>query len=152
MTDRVDRAGSESLQKRLDKLFTSVRKNDSTEFSAREVAEGVAKLGEPISHTYVGQLRRGEKDNPTLRHLRGLAKFFGVPVEYFTNDEIAAEVDHELDKLNALQALRVRTAAMRATVLPEAERSLAELARIVDVIRGLEAAGPASPPPDEDVR
>ncbi|WP_213451250.1 helix-turn-helix domain-containing protein [Rhizomonospora bruguierae] len=140
MTERVDGAGSSSLRKRLDKLFTSVRKPDGTEYSTREVAEGVTEIGEPISHTYVGQLRRGEKDNPTLRHLRGLAKFFGVPVEYFTNDQVSAEVDHELDTLSALQALRVRTAAMRATVLPEAERSLAELARIVEVIHALDAA------------
>jgi transcriptional regulator with XRE-family HTH domain len=145
MTDRIDERGPVSLAERLNKLFASVRKPDGTEYSQREVAEGVTAAGEPISHSYVGQLRKGEKDNPTLRHLRGLARFFGVPVEYFTNDDVAAKVDHELDLLQALQALRVRTAAMRQTVLPEAERSLAELARIVEVIRGLystDAAGP----------
>jgi transcriptional regulator with XRE-family HTH domain len=140
MTDRADETGlPETLAARLNKLFASVRKPGGAEYSQREVAEGVTAAGEPISHSYVGQLRKGEKDNPTLRHLRGLARFFGVPVEYFTNDDVAAQVDLELDKLRALQALRVRTAAMRATVLPEAERSLAELARIVEVIRGLEA-------------
>src|SRR6266536_1727734 len=115
MTDRADETGPpETLAARLNKLFASVRKPGGAEYSQREVAEGVTELGEPISHSYVGQLRKGEKDNPTLRHLRGLARFFGVPVEYFTNDDVAAQVDLELDKLRALQALRVRTAAMRA--------------------------------------
>ncbi len=147
MSDRTDRNGPDTLATRLDKLFTAVRRPDGAEYSQREVAEGVTAAGEPISHSYVGQLRKGEKDNPTLRHLRGLARFFGVPVEYFTRDDVAAKVDHELDLLHALQTLRVRTAAMRRTVLPEAERSLAELSRIVEVIRGLDSAGSAGPDP-----
>lgn len=141
MSDGSDQAGPTSLAARLEKLFASVRKADGSEYSQREVAEGVTAGGEPISHSYVGQLRKGEKDNPTLRHLRALAKFFGVPVEYFTNDDVAAQVETELDKLRALQDLRIRTAALRATVLPEAERSWAEVGRIIEVIRGLEAEG-----------
>jgi transcriptional regulator with XRE-family HTH domain len=141
MTNRGGQTGPETLAQRLDKLFQSVRKPDGREYSHREVAETITSNGEPISHSYIGQLRAGDKDNPTLRHLRALAHFFGVPLDYFTNDRLAAEVDRELDLLIALTELRVKTVKLRQALLPEAERSLAELARIVDVIRDLEQPG-----------
>jgi len=129
---------ADGLARRLDNLFRSVRRPDGREYSHREVAEAITSSGEPISHSYIGQLRAGDKDNPTIKHLRALARFFGVPVEYFTNDEIAADVDRELRTLTALKELQIKTVALRSTLLPEAERSLAELARIVEVIREIE--------------
>lgn len=130
-----------SLAQRLDRLFSRVRKPGGREYSHREVAEAITLAGEPISYSYIGQLRAGDKDNPTLRHLRALARFFGVPVEYFTSERLAAEVDRELDLAAALQDLHVKTVALRQSVLPEAERSMESLSRIVDVIRRLEKGG-----------
>ena len=138
MADSADAAASGSLAKRLDKLFGTVRKPDGQAYSHREVAEAITAAGEPISHTYIGQLRAADKDNPTLRHLRALARFFGVPVEYFTSERLATEVDRELDLAAALQDLQVRTVALKESVLPEAEASLASLSKIVSVIRQLE--------------
>ena len=141
MTPHADGSAGETLAQRLDNLFRTVRRDDGREFSHREVAEAVTAGGEPISHSYIGQLRAGDKDNPTIKHLRALARFFGVPVEYFTNEEIAADVDRELRMLTALKDLQIKTVALRRTLLPEAERSLSELARIVEVIRDIEMAG-----------
>ncbi|WP_158289874.1 helix-turn-helix domain-containing protein [Micromonospora sp. S4605] len=138
MSTHVDGAAGQTLAQRLDNLFLSVRRPDGREHSHREVAEAVTAAGEPISHSYIGQLRAGDKDNPTIKHLRALARFFGVPVEYFTNEETAADVDRELRMLTALKELQVKTVALRRTLLPEAERSLSELARIVEVIREIE--------------
>lgn len=139
MTSQGGRPASTSLAERLDHLFRTVRREDGREFSHREVADAITASEEPISHSYIGQLRTGDKDNPTIKHLRALARFFGVPVEYFTNDDVTAAVDRELATLTALRELQVRTVALRQTILPEAERSLAELSRIVDVIRELDA-------------
>lgn len=138
MTTGTGRPVGGSLAQRLDNLFRTVRRDDGREFSHREVAESITATDEPISHSYIGQLRTGDKDNPTIKHLRALARFFGVPVEYFTRDDIADDVDHELRTLTALKELQIRTVALRSTVLPEAERSLAELSRIIDVIRELD--------------
>ncbi|SCL25973.1 Helix-turn-helix [Micromonospora rhizosphaerae] len=138
MTPRADDSAGRTLAQRLDNLFLSVRRPDGREYSHREVAEAVTAAGEPISHSYIGQLRAGDKDNPTIKHLRALARFFGVPVEYFTNEDVAADVDRELRTLTALKDLQIKTVALRRTLLPEAERSLAELARIVEVIREIE--------------
>lgn len=149
MTPKVHNSAGGSLAHRLDHLFRTVAKPDGREYSHREVAEAVTTGGEPISHSYIGQLRTGDKDNPTIRHLRALARFFGVPVEYFTSDEVAADVDLELRTLTALKELQVKTIALRRTVLPEAERSLAELARLVEVIRGIEQAGDLTSRPED---
>jgi transcriptional regulator with XRE-family HTH domain len=135
----ADGLGDGTLAQRLNNLFRAVRRPDGREYSHREVAEAITASGEPISHSYIGQLRAGDKDNPTIKHLRALARFFGVPVEYFTNEEVAAGVDRELRTLTALKELQVKTVALRSSLLPEAERSLTELARIVEVIREIDA-------------
>jgi transcriptional regulator with XRE-family HTH domain len=148
MADGVDPHVPEPLAARVDKLFRTVRRPDGREYSHREVADAITAAGEPISHSYIGQLRAGDKDNPTLRHLRALARFFGVPVEYFTSDVVAAEVNRELDVLAALKELRVQTVALRQSVLPEAQRSLAQLSRIMDAIRELEQGDSSGAAPD----
>jgi transcriptional regulator with XRE-family HTH domain len=148
MADGVDPHVPEPLAARVDKLFQAVRRPDGREYSHREIAEAITAAGEPISHSYIGQLRAGDKDNPTLRHLRALARFFGVPVEYFTSDVVAAEVNRELDVLAALKELRVQTVALRQSVLPEAKRSLAQLSRIMDAIRELDQGDAPGATPD----
>jgi transcriptional regulator with XRE-family HTH domain len=139
MVERTGRAESgRSLADRMNRLFDRIRKPDGTTFSLREVADAITAAGEPISHAYIAQLRTGKKDDPTLSHLRGLAKFFGVPVEYFTCDELAAEVDTELDLAAAMQQVRARTVALRQSVIPEAEQAIGALTELLGVIRDLE--------------
>jgi transcriptional regulator with XRE-family HTH domain len=128
----------DSLADRLNVLFERIRKPDKSRYSLREVADAITAAGEPISHAYIGQLRSGEKDNPNLRHLRGLARFFGVPVEYFTSDEVADGVDRELDLAAALHQVRARTVALRQSVVPEAEQAIDALTKLLGVIKDLE--------------
>ena len=132
----VEDAGE--LADRLNRLFDRIRKPDGSVFSLREVADASTAAGEPISHAYIGQLRTGRKNDPALSHLRALAKFFGVPVEYFTCAELAAEVDRELDLAAALRQVRARTVALRNSVIPEAESAIGALTELLGVIRRLE--------------
>src|ERR1041385_5114634 len=90
---------SATLAERLDRLFRTVRKPDGSEYSLREVADAITATGESISFAYIGQLRNGVKDNPNIRHLHAIAKFFGVPLDYFTNERLAETVAQELDLL-----------------------------------------------------
>ncbi|WP_433496808.1 hypothetical protein ACQP1K_17645 [Sphaerimonospora sp. CA-214678] len=43
--------------------------------------------GEDLSSTTIWKLRTGRSDNPQLKTLKALAKFFGVPIGYFGDDE-----------------------------------------------------------------
>lgn len=55
-----------------------------------------APAGVTISQSYIWQLRKGKKDNPTLKHLQALADFFGVPAAYFFDSEVTARVNDQL--------------------------------------------------------
>jgi transcriptional regulator with XRE-family HTH domain len=136
--DRVAASSDESFAGRLDRLFATVRKPDGGEYSLREVADKITQAGTPISHTYIGQLRSGGKDDPKLSHMRALARFFGVPVEYFTSDGVASAVDAELDLLVALQQVRARQVALRESVLPEARATAEALTVLLERVRHLE--------------
>jgi transcriptional regulator with XRE-family HTH domain len=132
-----------SLAQRLDTLFKTKLKTEGKdrgkEYSNREVSRILSARGEPISHTYIGELRSGQHDDPRISHLRALAGFFGVDVEFFTSDEVAAKTSRELEMAAKLKQLKVQTVALRQSVLPEAEQTLAALQSIVDAIRTLEA-------------
>src|SRR5918912_4151596 len=107
-----------TLADKLDRLFKTVRPRDGGEFTFEEVAEGIRRRGGPtISATYIWQLRKGLRDNPTKRHLEALADFFGVSPAYFFDDAAAERIDAELALLAALRDAPVRRLALRASGL-----------------------------------
>ncbi|MEU0883431.1 helix-turn-helix domain-containing protein [Lentzea sp. NPDC005914] len=129
------------LAARVDHLFRTVRANDGGEYTFEEVAEAIkAKGGPTISATYLWQLRKGVRDNPTKRHVEALASFFGVPPAYFFDDAEAARIDAELMLLNALRDVPVRRLALRARGL--SDKSLATIADMVERVRELEGLPP----------
>lgn len=132
-----------SLAQRLDHLFRTVRTRDKEtgelrEYSLREVADAVTAAGTPISHSFIGLLRSGRKDNIDLKRLRALAAFFGVPASYFTADHLADEVDAELELISVLQELRARRVGLRDSVLSEAQDATRALADVMRRIAELE--------------
>lgn len=106
---------SPSFAERLDGLFKRVT-NPATgaEYSYEQVAEGVRQKGYEISAAYIWQLRKGQKDNPRLRHVLGLAEFFDVPPSYFVDDEVHKRIDAELDLLIKMRDTGVQDVAQRA--------------------------------------
>lgn len=129
------------LAARVDHLFRTVRADDGGEYTFEEVAEAIrAKGGPTISATYLWQLRKGVRDNPTKRHVEALASFFGVPPAYFFDDAEAARIDAELLLLNALRDAPVRQLALRARGL--SDKSLATIAEMVERVRELEGLPP----------
>lgn len=126
-----------TLAEKLDHLFRTIRPRDGDEYTYEEVARALREQGGPtISATYVWQLRKGLRDNPTMRHLEALAAFFGVPEAYFIDDAVAGRVDAELELLVALRDAGVRALALRAFGLsPE---TLASLTQMVERVRKLE--------------
>ncbi|MFE9373215.1 helix-turn-helix domain-containing protein [Streptomyces sp. NPDC006711] len=134
-----------SLADKLNRLFESIRPPDGHEYSNEQVADGISRQGlTTISQSYVWQLRKGKKTNPTISHLRALADFFGVPVAYFFDDGAAGEVEGKLKALEAQQARMkeamgggdVKLMAMRAGELsPERRKQVMDL---LDVVYKLE--------------
>ncbi|WP_106614201.1 helix-turn-helix domain-containing protein [Saccharothrix carnea] len=55
-----------------------LRPGDRPRYTNVELAERIRLDGGEITHTYISQLRRGDKDNPTCRTIEGLANALGV--------------------------------------------------------------------------
>ena len=125
--DQVDDVGGETrpevgpvvsaLAERLDHLFRTVHPADRGEYSYREVASMIEASGGPtISAAYINYLRLGRRNNPTLQHLEALANFFGVPMSYFTDADVAERVELELGLLAAIRDGELDSLALRAFV------------------------------------
>jgi transcriptional regulator with XRE-family HTH domain len=134
-----------ALAERLDYLFrTAADPAAGRPYTHRDVADAINRAaGEDIiSHTYIYQLRTGAKDNPTRRHIAGLAAFFQVPPSYFFDgrDADAAGAQAEV----AWRDDAVRDTALRTAGLsPHALRSVQAL---IESLRELEGLPGTQPP------
>lgn len=135
-----------SLAEKLNRLYATVRPDPDHEYSNEQVAASIRETGVSISQSYIWQLRKSRKTNPTLRHLQALANFFGVPVGYFVEDEVTDRITGQLELLAAEQArLReaaesseVKLMAMRAGQLSQEHRK--QVMDLLDVVYRLEQA------------
>jgi transcriptional regulator with XRE-family HTH domain len=126
-----------TLAEKIARLFATVRSPEGDEYTHEEVATAIREAGGPtISATYVWQLRKGIRDNPTKHHLEALAAFFGVSPSYFFDEEAAERIEAELDLLTALRDASVRSVALRAAGLSQG--SLEAIRAIIEQARQLE--------------
>ena len=125
------------FQARLDHLFQTMRAPDGGEFTYRQVADGIEQLvGYKSSPSYLQVLRTGVHVNPSIKHLHGLCAFFGVPIAYFFDEDMAGQFDMHLELAGALRNPAVRELATRAVGL--SAEALETLTAIVEHARRLE--------------
>jgi transcriptional regulator with XRE-family HTH domain len=93
---------TKALAERIDCLFRTHRSPRGREYTYREAASAMsAHDGISFSSAYLWQLRTGAKDNPTIRHIEALARFFDVSPAYFFDDELTELPEAELRLLAA---------------------------------------------------
>jgi len=135
-----DTVSSRSFADRLNHAFAMLTKPGGGEYSNDEVATSLRRQGEQISVSYIWQLRTSKKDNPTLRHIEALAKFFGLPGGYFFDDAVTDRVDTQLEQLRQERERlaeiggrdEVKLMALRAGQLaPDRFRLVSELVDVV---------------------
>jgi transcriptional regulator with XRE-family HTH domain len=138
--------GLTTFAERLNYLFDTVLAPNQRAYSNEDVAAAISgsDSGATISATYIWMLRKGQRDNPTLKHVEALARFFDVPPAYFFDDDVAATVASRLRLLDAMRNLGVERVALRAAGL--SARSLSSLVEVIDRIRELEGL-PKEPDP-----
>ncbi len=141
-----------TLADKLDHLFRSVHPRGRGEYTYAEVAKAIEDRGGPtVSATYIWQLRKGRRDNPTKRHLEALADFFGVSPAYFFDDAEAERTDAQLALLTALRDAGARQIAARAAGLsPGSIQSLRDMADRLRELEGLPETAPEHRAPGED--
>lgn len=135
-----------TLAEKIDRLFQSVHPATG-EYTHEEVAQAIRAAGGPtISATYLWQLRKGIRDNPTKRHLEALSQFFGVQPAYFFDEEVSERIEAELSLLATLRDSSVRRLALRATGL--SAESLGTIVEMIERVRELEGLPPS--PTDQE--
>ena len=97
---------------RIDYLIRKLNPGDR-EYTHAEIAAGIQqKTGIVVTPEYIGQLRAGKVSNPSMRTLAGLARFFGVPIDSFYDDEAARQVERDVELAVALRRAAVADLAM----------------------------------------
>jgi transcriptional regulator with XRE-family HTH domain len=129
---------------RLDHLFQTVHPKDRGPYIPAEVAEAIntAAGHHVLSATYVWLLRTGQRDNPTIRTVIALARFFGVSAMYFFPDDETQQDAMPPELAAALQDDQVRQMTLRAAGL--SERSLQAIADMIDSARIVEGLPPGT--------
>ena len=112
-----------SFADRLSRLIATVHPPDRKPYSYREIAQGVEELtGVSMSATHIQQLAVGARRDPKRSHIQALAQFFGVPVTYFFDDEVADQVDQQVSDVVAWRDTEARAMAQRAMQLSPRDR------------------------------
>ncbi|MGW2641617.1 hypothetical protein [Streptomyces sp. NPDC001348] len=126
------------LSVRLNRLFAVIHPKGRETYTSREVAKAITAYGVKVTAAQVEKLRQGSWDSPSAEQLEALANFFGVPVGYFINDEVASQVSADLDLLETLkcQGTGPRQIALRAVADLDEEA----LTALVPVIQHLQRA------------
>lgn len=102
-----------TLADKLDWLFEHVKGPNGRKPSPRQVGDHVFRVtGVRCSRNHISDLRSGATANPTLAVLEGIADFFDVDMDYFTNDNRARMIQASLDFVLALRNDRLRAAAL----------------------------------------
>ncbi|WP_269859369.1 helix-turn-helix domain-containing protein [Streptomyces sp. RPT161] len=136
----------QTLADKLNYLFAATKSPAGREYSNEHVAAAIRNTGVMISQSYIWQLRKSKKTNPTLSHLQALADFFSVPVAYFFDDQTADRVTKKLALLEAeisrfdriMGDGQVQLIAMRAAQLSQARRQ--QVMDLLEVVYRLELA------------
>lgn len=97
--------GIPRLAERLQHLYDVVPQADGSPYSNEALAAELHKRGVTVSVAQVANLRSGRQSNPSAVLLRGIATVFGVPLDYFFDDDAEAAVRSELAALVALRSV-----------------------------------------------
>lgn len=124
-----DQRPHRSLADKLNRLFETTRPADKGPWSNWEVERWLADRavtdgdGLTISGNYLALLRNGQRDNPTMRNLQAIAKFFNIDPGYLLRDDEETEKTYaDLELRAALDNANVRAIALRTHTLdPETQ-------------------------------
>ena len=139
--------GVPGLAPKLNRLFDNVPKPGGGLYSNEAAAQALAELGVSVTAQHLWHLRTGKRDNPSFRLLEGIARVFGVPIAYFSDEETERQVAEQMATLASLRDSGVKSLLMRAQgVSPE---NVQHLGAILEQIRRME--GLDADPPDRAV-
>ena len=136
-----DQPAPRTLAERLQFLYETTAPKGHR-YTDRDVAARIAEQGSKISANYLWLLRTGQREKLGLAYAEMIAKFFGVPVSYFSSDDprVDEDVQAQVALATALADSGVRAVALRAHGLSAS--ALAVIQKMIDHARELEHLPP----------
>lgn len=99
---------STTFSERLNRLFTALHPPGRGPYSSAEVIHALNQWGYLMSPPYLSQLRSGSRTHPSPQVVTTIAAFFGIPPEFFTDDNCYQRITQELIARQAGQQEGVR--------------------------------------------
>jgi transcriptional regulator with XRE-family HTH domain len=123
-----------SFAAKLAHVIATVHPPDRAPYSYREMEAGIQERGlAPVSGAYLNQLVKERRTNPAMSVIESIAGFFGVPPGYFFDDEVAANIDNQLEALARWRDSEAIETAERIMQLGPRDRRT-----VVDLIESLQ--------------
>jgi transcriptional regulator with XRE-family HTH domain len=137
--------GRHTLADRLNRLFDMVRpRGEDRQYTNIEVAAATN-----VSGTYIGYLRRGVRDNPSVDTVQALARFFGVRPSYLVDDDLdhdkVASTEAQVRLFQVLDDPGIRQLALRAAAAELSPTGLDAIAAMIDQVKKLEQQAAPAP-------
>jgi transcriptional regulator with XRE-family HTH domain len=124
-----------TLPAKVDYLFRHVHPAGRRPFTHPEVAAATG-----LSTGLLSALRTGKNTNPTKDTLERLARFFGVPVAFFFDDQTSDQIAAQIALAALVRDARIAHAAARMVGLsPDSLQAVTALTEQLRKIEGLEA-------------
>jgi hypothetical protein len=139
----------DTFAKRLDFLFSTLRAESGKPYTHEQVAERIEhNQGISISANYIWMLRNGRRDNPTVRHVEGLARFFGVSMMVLLDQAEAERLRSQLAQYTQARDSGVEHVALRTQ---GADGSTLDMVRslLAQGIAAIDAKREDAPPSDQ---
>ncbi len=114
-------------------LIESVHPPDRGPYSYREIAAGIADHPGAMTAAHINQLVKGKQPHPRIHYVEALASFFGVPVAYFFDDEVAERVDDQIAEVSVWRDEEARLIAERVVELGPRDRHA--VTNLIDSLR-----------------
>jgi transcriptional regulator with XRE-family HTH domain len=130
-----------TIRERLEELFEAEKvRRGGKAVSNAEVATWMMKNGYGVQRQYLGQLRSGERDQPSLRVIEGLSKFFEVDSSVLLANTDSSDRVKSAALERALADAGVEAFAMRAEGL--SGENLRTVTQLVDNLRRMQDLPP----------
>lgn len=125
-----------SFGEKLAHLIDTVHPPDRGPYSYREIEAGIAEHPGAMTAAHINQLVKGKQPHPRVHHVEALATFFGVPVNYFFDDDLADKIDDQISQISAWGDDEARRIAERVVELSPRDRSTVN--SLIDNLRNYE--------------
>ena len=121
--------GLPRLAEQLTWLIENIPDREGKRFTTESLRAEVGRQGQSVSSVYLGYLRQGRASNISATLLGALARSFGVPADFFLDEEVEQQIREAVATLAEARREAIKASGAERVTLEDGIRALE---RIVD--------------------